>query len=257
MTEVRPIRTEEAASFLQILVDSFGLDLARARQAFYADPLFDINRKWALFDAGEMQSILTVTSLTFGWGKAIGIAGVATRESARGQGYGRLLLESTLKGAVARNEGPALLFAHRPELYERVGFHVLDNVITADIAIDGAALHGESLSGSRVRERYDTWATGSPHRLRRDDARWRYWNWFHRPCEAWGEGYLCVEHQLCREAVSTPRADAWPLGKGAKWVGLAHLAEKVGVPITHRTEDMFLMGRGYPGLPEMFLTDQF
>ena len=49
MTEVRPIRTEEAECFLELLCSVFELDVARARSVFYSEPYVDLGRKWALF----------------------------------------------------------------------------------------------------------------------------------------------------------------------------------------------------------------
>ena len=77
MTEIRPIRLDETDAFLRILCTVFELDFFRAQGLFREEPLFDIDRKWALFERGEMVSILTTTPLIFGWGKANGIAGVA------------------------------------------------------------------------------------------------------------------------------------------------------------------------------------
>lgn len=257
MIEIRPIKSDEASTFLGILVECFGLDPARARQAFHSDPLFDINRKWALFDAGEIRSILTVTPLMFGWGRAIGVAGVATLEAHRGHRYGEQLLREVLKAAERAFEAPSLLFAHRPDLYERVGFGVIDEVISAEIQAADNVSVSNPMPVSTVKEIYSEWSQAHPERLHRDEQRWRYWNWFHRPCEQWGDGYVCLEHQLCREVVSVPGGTAWPVGKNTRWLGLSKMADQVEVPIGHQSHEMYLMGRGFPGRPQMFLTDQF
>ena len=76
MTEIRPIRLDETDTFLQILCDVFGLDFFRAQGLFKEEPLFDLSRKWALFEGDEMVSILTTTPLIFGWGREIGRAHV-------------------------------------------------------------------------------------------------------------------------------------------------------------------------------------
>ncbi|MBX3096150.1 MAG: GNAT family N-acetyltransferase [Fimbriimonadaceae bacterium] len=257
MIEIRPIKSDEASAFLSILVECFGLDPARAKQAFHSDPLFDINRKWALFDGGDIRSILTVTPLLFGWGRAIGIAGVATLPAHRGLRYGERLLQEVLRSAERAFEAPSLLFAHRPELYERVGFHVMDEVVSAEIAASENTSINHPMPLPEIKAIYSKWSEAHPERLQRDEARWRYWNWFHRPCERWGDGYVCLEHQLCREVVLVPGGPSWPVGRNTKWLGLGHMADQLQVPIGHRAHEMYLMGRGFPGRPQMFLTDQF
>ena len=97
MIEIRPIHRQEADTFLELLCKVFALDLARAKHVFFKEPMFDLERKWALFEDGKMLSILTTTPLQFGFGKAFGIAGVATEESARGRGLGGQILGRVLE----------------------------------------------------------------------------------------------------------------------------------------------------------------
>ena len=66
--------------------------------------MFEVERKWAYFRAGRMESILTTVPLLFGWGRAIGIAGVATRHASRGQGFASELVRETLKCADTAGE---------------------------------------------------------------------------------------------------------------------------------------------------------
>ncbi len=257
MIEIRTIQKSEAPDFLRLLCEVFSLDFQRASSVFFAEPLYDLNRKWAAFEDGVMQSILTTTALEFGWGAAIGIAGVATRPERAGQGIGTQLLERVLQASENRGEGPALLFAHRESLYTRVGFETLDRVLRGSVAAEPEMTELGEMSTIEIHERYREWAEGSPNRMRRNDARWRFWSWGLRVCDRVGDGYLCLEGTTVREAVGQMPTDVWPVPKGTEWIGLSSLTEKIGVPLLASNADLYFMGRGFTEVPEMFLTDQF
>jgi GNAT superfamily N-acetyltransferase len=257
MIEVRTIQPNETEAFLQLLSDAFAIDPNRARRAFYSDPFFDLNRKWALFDHGQMRSILTTTPLLFGWGRAFGIAGVATQSQFRGQGYGKFLLESVLRHGQNVGEPTALLFAHQTTVYERCGFTLLDHVISGTIRLDGDPGHARNLDIPVVQQKYTAWSERSVNRLRRDERRWRYWSWVYRPCEPFGDGYICHEPNLCREAIPGAGQTVWPVPPNTRWLGLRSLTDALGVPLTDQREEMMLMGYQVPGAVEMFMTDQF
>jgi GNAT superfamily N-acetyltransferase len=256
VTTVRTIRADEAEHFLDLMCKVFGLDPGRARGIFFAEPLFDLARKWALFQDGDMRAILTTTGLRFGWGRAIGIAGVCTDPAHQGKGLAGRLLEHVLADAEAVGEGPALLFAHRTELYARHGFTVLDEVVRGRVKSRGAP-PSEPVPDDRVRAAYEAWAAADPDRLVRDPGRWRYWSWTLRLCEPFGDGYLCAEPQLLREAVPGKGAEAWPVPSGTEWYGLRSVTEALDVPVSSPRPELLLMGRGVTGRPQMFMTDQF
>jgi predicted N-acetyltransferase YhbS len=256
MTEIRSIRDDEAESFLQLVCRAFDLDIRRARSIFYYEPYFNLGRKWALFVDGYMASVLTVTPLIFGWGRAIGFAGVATETHFRSQGLASQLMRHVLETAEAEDEAPALLFARDPRLYETLGFKPIDRVVRAPIQVQPTA-DGSVLAFEDVRRIYDAWAQGSPNRLRRDDLRWRYWEWQYRVCERLGDGYLAAEPGVLREAILTGPVSALPLPRDTEWLGLDSMSEKLDLPLGEKRPDLHLMSRGFPGLPEMFLTDQF
>src|SRR5262249_53090429 len=148
-----------------------------AHRIFFSEPLFDLNRKWALFDGNEMVSILTNVPLEFGWGKAIGIAGVATAKDKQNKGYAGQLLEGVLRAAEADGETGALLFARDPTLYRKLGFEVADTVVRGPIDVAPEKGPFEILEYQDVQAQYDHWALQDPNRLRRDDRRWGYWRW--------------------------------------------------------------------------------
>ncbi|MCX7800454.1 MAG: GNAT family N-acetyltransferase [Fimbriimonadales bacterium] len=257
MIEVRTIRREEAEEFLGLLCDVFQLDFRRAEQVFFTEPMFDLGRKWALFEGPRMLSVLTTVPVEFGWGKGIGIAGVATRPERRREGLAALLLERVLERSAKNGEAFALLFAHDRRLYGRLGFEVIEPVVRARIAWENGSRVGEPLPVERVEAIYDAWAEGHPARLRRDARRWSFWRWNLRVSVAVPGGYACVEGETLREAVADPPLRPGGLALGARWFGLRSMAEQLGLPLAQAEDAMLLMGRRVPEPPQMFLTDQF
>lgn len=255
--EIRPIRANEAESFLFLLCDVFELDFNRAHRIFFTEPMFDLNRKWALFDAGEMISILTTVPLDFGWGKAIGIAGVATKIENQNQGYATRLLDAVLKAAESEGERGTLLFAKNPTVYSKLGFEVTDDVIRGSIVASPEREPFSLMDFQDVQDVYDHWSLQDPNRLRRDDRRWGYWRWNLRVCTAFEDGYLCSEAGVVRECVKTRVAKEWPLPAGSEWRGLSSMAKLIGIPLQTSEYDLHLMIRNVPGQPQMFMTDQF
>lgn len=253
MTECRPIRPGEEEAFLSVLCQVFDLDQDRARIVFYSEPFFNLDRKWAAFENGRVVSVLTTTPLVFGWGRADGIAGVATLPEERSRGLAGTLVNA----AMASSGGPALLFAEKTKVYERVGFQVLDQVVRCDIEVDMDQVETQPLPVDQVRVLYREWAEESPDRLRRDDQRWRYWEWVSRPCEPFAGGYICHEAMLCREAIVRETHTSWPVMPGSQWVGLKSMLEVVPIPTGPARHELYLMGRGFSRLPQMFMTDQF
>jgi len=257
MTEIRPIREGEAEEFLRVLCQVFDLDFARARGIFYTEPLFDLKRKWALFQNGQIVSLLTTVPLTFGWGRAIGIAGVATKKENRRQGFAAALMKQVLASSVANGETAAYLFANEPKLYESSGFQVLDHVVRARLRTLPEERLPPSLEFAEIKQAYDAWAEQSPARLRRDHRRWSYWKWNLRVCTGFLGGYLCAEGGLIREALVHRAVEAWPVPPETSWLGLRSIATAMNVPILDPTLELHLMGANSPMLPQMFMTDQF
>ena len=242
---------------MRLLCEVFDLDYGRAQGIFFTEPMYDLNRKWALFDNGEMVSILTNVPLEFGWGRAIGIAGVATKESRRGQGLAGELLNCVMDVSARNGETGALLFAKETVVYDRSGFKTLDMVVRGTVAAAYEEDRAPILGFVEARQLYDAWSCANPNRLRRDEKRWNYWKWNLRVCTAHEGGYLCVEGSILREAV-LPRATAdWPVGGLTEWFGLKSMATQLGLTLEAPREELYLMGRNIPAIPQMFMTDQF
>lgn len=255
MIEIRPIVRPEAAAFLQLLCEVFALDYKRAEVVFFTEPLFELERKWAALVDGEIVSILTTVGLEFGWGRAIGIAGVATKDRWRNQGIAGKLLDTALEKHAQQGEGAAMLFAVDPRLYGRSGFTVLDWVVRGRMTGVPEAEIAETLDRDSIRRLYDDWASQSNDRLRRDEQRWAYWQWNLRTCVPMPGGYVCFEGDTVREAVGD--MSQAPVGQRCEWFGLESMVGPLGLGLLEPKREIALMGRNVPGQPEMFLTDQF
>ena len=256
MIEIRPIREAEAIPFLKLHCHVFNLDYARSSTVFFDEPLFDLRRKWALFDRGEMTSILTTVPLQFGWGRGVGVAGVATSPGRQGEGLAGLLLQHVLNQAEREGEGNAWLFARDPSLYLRVGFEPIDVVIRAGVK---CRTHGTlpALDVREVRHIYERWATKDASRLIRDDRRWSYWQWNLKVCTPFANGYICSEGKQVRECLPFQPGSEWRFPEGAEWLGLQSMASHLELPLVDAQFELHLMGRNAPGIPQMFMTDQF
>lgn len=261
---VRTIRRDESDMFLHLLCDVFDLDFHRAKVAFMKEPFFDLERKWAIFIEGKMVGCLTTVPAHFGDGRAIGIAGVAVREEYRNQGIGSELLREVMRESEARGEGRALLFAKEPRFYEKHGFRVLDDVISGQIIDMENGVAHRILPTQTVQKIYDTWASESSLRLRRDHRRWEFWTWSGKVPYEMGEGYLCLEGNRVRELLPKFRPfrakksmHLWGDGKKMEWYGLKTMAEKLEIPLENSSVELKLMGFGFSEVPEMFLSDQF
>ncbi|HRJ27502.1 MAG TPA: GNAT family N-acetyltransferase [Fimbriimonadaceae bacterium] len=257
MIEIRPIAADEAPGFLSLLCEVFGLDVSRAESVFYTEPYFDLNRKWALFEKGNMRSILTTTPLEFGWGRAMGIAGVATHPKSRGRGLAQQLIEMVLQSGKESGESAAMLFAQSTRLYEHCGFEVVEEVIRGPLRHELGSRESPPCARADVEAIYSRWSEADPARLRRDDRRWRAWSWTYRIAEVAGDGYICFESNLVREAIVSPDLERWPVYPGTDWVGMRQFSRNLGVPLIHEKFETYVMAKGFPSPPQMFLTDQF
>jgi hypothetical protein len=44
---------------------------------------------------------------------------------------------------------------------------------------------------------------------------------------------------------------------GSRWTGLRSMTKALQVPVSKTQHELLLMGRGFPSIPQMFMTDQF
>ena len=255
--EIRTIRKDEAEQFLALLCGVFDLDIGRAHKIFFTEPMFDLARKWALYEDGEMRSILTTTPLLYGFGAAFGVAGVATDRAHQRRGLAQRIIERVLEHGAESGEPRCLLFAHEETVYARAGFQTVDSVVRADLLADFPAEAPDTLRLAEVQRIYDDWAGQDPARLRRDERRWKYWQWTLRTCEEAPGGYVCVEPMLCREAILSGTHKTWPVMPGTRWLGLESLSKEIGVPIENAKHELYVMSYGFDDRPKMFMTDQF
>ncbi|MEO7454593.1 MAG: GNAT family N-acetyltransferase [Fimbriimonadales bacterium] len=254
MTEIRTIRQDECEQYLSVLCDAFALDQGRARTAFFGEPYFALDRKWALFDGPQIKSILSVVPVEFGDGKGIGIAGVATVDEVRQKGLATDLLLFVVKHYSDNNAPKALLFARDSALYERAGFSELDKVYVQPLAL-GRPSQPSNLDKEAVMRFYTDWSAADSRRLRRDEARWAYWSWTFRSPIALNGGYFCYESGRLREML--PTYSRLPVAEPTDFYGTGAIAKEIGVELNNPTVDLLLMGKGFDYVPQMFMTDQF
>jgi len=254
MTEIRTINEGECNEYLRVLCDAFELDFDRARTAFFSEPYYSLDRKWALLRKQSIVSILTVVPLEFGDGKGIGIAGVATVGAKREHGYATDLLNHVCDYYSMEGAAKSLLFARSESLYLKAGFEELDKVYLQPLP-PGRASQPRQLDKEYVRGLYDNWAKQDDRRLRRDDDRWKYWSWTFKTPVALGDGYFCYESNRIREML--PAIDRLPISELVDFYGTGETAKDLGIDITDAPFDLLLMGRGFDYVPRMFMTDQF
>jgi len=124
--ETRAAHTDELDCMLALMCEAFSLPFPAARELFYKDPYFDIERKRVLVDHGELISCLTVVHAPIWIGDAAipiaGIAGVATKESERRKGYAEKLLLDTLAFLSQKGYGLTALFPFSYPYYRRFGW---------------------------------------------------------------------------------------------------------------------------------------
>lgn len=254
MVEIRTIRENECDDYLRVLCDAFELDLGRARTAFFGEPYFSLDRKWALLRNQKIVSILTVVPLVFGDGNGIGIAGVATVVDKRGYGHGTALLNRVCDYYADQGAAKALLFARSDSLYSKAGFSELDRVYLQPLP-PGRASQPRQLEKDAVRGIYDRWASEDVRWLRRDDDRWKYWSWTFKTPVALGDGYFCYESNRIREML--PALGRLPISELVDFYGTGETAKDLGIKLSNATTDLLFMGRGFDYVPRMFMTDQF
>jgi predicted acetyltransferase len=126
MQEIRAVHHEELDAMLAVMCESFMLPFASARDLFYKDPYFDIEKKRALLEDGEIISCLTIMETRMWIGAAAaqvgGVAGVATRPTHRRNGYAGRLLEETIRTLRAQRCPFSALFPFSYDYYRRFGW---------------------------------------------------------------------------------------------------------------------------------------
>lgn len=255
MIEIRTLRQGEAEAFLALLCSVFEIELNRTRDVFFKEPFFDLERKWGVFLNNKIIACLTTVPLLFGESRGIGIAGVATDPKFRSQGIASELLKKVLNHSKTSGEGKVLLLAHQTNLYQNVGFKVLDEVISVTLDNFVVSKTFEEIESEEVRSIYNAWSCENPLRLRRDQQRWQYWSWTYKPCYRQTKGYICIETKRIAELL--PRFFGVPEGTQTDWFGLRNMTEHLGIPCNQAKHEMFLMGTGFEEPPQFFLTDQF
>ena len=137
MIECRAVKSEELDAMLSLMCDAFGLPFGPARELFYKDPYFDIDRKRVLVIDGEIGSCLTIVEAPLWIGRAVvnvaGIAGVATAPAHRRKGYAARLLVETLPAIREMGCPFAALFPFSYDYYRKLGWERVGTQYTARV----------------------------------------------------------------------------------------------------------------------------
>ncbi|MER3466894.1 MAG: hypothetical protein C4340_07400 [Armatimonadota bacterium] len=112
-----------------------------------------------------------------------------------------------------------------------------------------------TLTIEETQTRYAAWARQDHTRLLRDEQRWRFWSWSMKIVMATRDSYVVCEPFKVREML--PAYEGLPLSQEQEFLGLKSMAEMLGIPTTGAKQEMLLMGRAFPFVPQMFMTDQF
>jgi GNAT superfamily N-acetyltransferase len=249
---IRTIHENEAEEFLKLLCEVFDLDFHRARGIFFREPFYELRRKWAAFHEGRMIACLTTIPLVFGDGTAAGIAGVGVHPHYRGRGIASEMLQFVAQHG---DEKRLLLFAKDPRLYHKVGFQILDHVISSPLPFNPNAQTSQRADFNHVHATYQAWAEAQPNRLRRTPKRWELWTWQMKSCFHLGTGYFCTDGDRVRELL--PEFHPLPFPEPISWYGLESMAHLLKIPLTQPRREVLLMGLGFAEPPQMFMSDQF
>ncbi len=249
---VRKVRKDEEDAYLALLCRAFGLNLGQSALAFYSDPLFSRRERWALFDGRELIGSVSTLEMTFGRGGVTGISNVAIQPERRGQGLAQRMLEHVLDQV-----GPACLFANQPDLYQRLGFKVVDEVIRGTLPTRDHGGVLEKVNASAARDVYRRWSSEDNRRLVRDDARWTYWTWAKGVAFALGNGYVKLDSGSTREIIASKDGFPLDLSGTVDWIGLREVTRDMDIPVENGQFELLFMTWGIDWVPRMFLTDQF
>jgi len=120
--DVRRTGPAEVEDFLEVQLDSFGLQQPEQARAFLAPP---VGRPGWTHLTGYRDGRPVVTAIGVRTGDAVGVYGVGTTVAARRRGYGAALTAALLEaefraGATFAHLNPSELGA---EVYRRLGFH--------------------------------------------------------------------------------------------------------------------------------------
>jgi predicted acetyltransferase len=186
MIEIRAARSDELDAMLALMCEAFNLPFASAREVFYKDPYFNIEKKRVLVSGGKLISCLTIADAPLRIGRAVvpvgGIAGVATEKSSQRQGYaGRLLIES-LTALSAQGAAFSALFPYRPDFYRRFGWEAAGSQFKAVISREVLPEYADSryVRAGAPSDRADIVRLYEEHSFNRtgfryrDEPRWDY-----------------------------------------------------------------------------------
>jgi predicted acetyltransferase len=186
MIECRAVKSDELDPMLSLMCDAFGLPYAPARELFYKDPYFDVNKKRVLTVDGKIASCLTLVDAPMWIGNApvnvAGVAGVSTASEHRRKGYAARLLIDTLPAIRDSGRPFAALFPFSYDYYRKLGWEQVGNQYLARVARASLPNYSEARyvrmanpsDRKAIANLYEKSTSRKSGRWIRDERRWSY-----------------------------------------------------------------------------------
>jgi predicted acetyltransferase len=186
MINIRAAHSDELDAMLALMCEAFNLPFTSAREVFYKDPYFNIEKKRVLLVNGKLTSCLTIADAPLRIGRAVipvgGIAGVATDPSQRNRGYAGQLLVESLSALAAQGAALSALFPYRPDFYRRFGWEAAGSQFKAILSRDALPQYTEARyvragvpsDRADIVRLYEQWSQHRTGFRQRDEQRWDY-----------------------------------------------------------------------------------
>ena len=184
--EIGALREEEIGIFAQLMSEGFGLQYTAVRGILLADPYYDLKNKRVLRVAGRVVSCLTIIDTQCWIGQSLvslaGVAGVATWERERRQGYAGKLLENTLALLYRRGYALSALIPFSSEYYRKFGWEIGSTICRYQLLprhlnpySEWRNLRSATLDDiPALQSLYNAQAMGRAFQCLRDHRRWQY-----------------------------------------------------------------------------------
>jgi predicted acetyltransferase len=188
--EIRPVRDEEIAAWLDCTATTFLDRIDVVRVAEEVKPLWDLRRVWGAFEGESIVGTLRswATELTLPGAARIpaaSVSGVSVRPTHRRRGILTRLVDVEHAAARERGEAVAMLYASEYPIYGRFGYGPASPTATWTVNA-AAADFRRPLTGSvelvtpsvEVRDAlkvvFDAWRLRQPGEIRRRDFSWDF-----------------------------------------------------------------------------------
>jgi predicted acetyltransferase len=188
--QIRPIRDDEVAAYLDAITTGFLGRPAIAKIADEVRPLWDLQRCHAAFDGDRICGTFRswATELTVPGGASLpasAISAVTVRPTHRRRGILRSMVASEHEAAVARGESVAILHSAEYPIYGRFGYGMACREAVWTLTTANTAFHGEPTGSidlvtidpttrDEAHAVFEAWRRRMPGEIRRRDYHWDY-----------------------------------------------------------------------------------